>query len=105
MMARKNHAVSGSWLLADERRWSFAEPAMTIYMQDALSEGRKYHAHGRKTEDAVAGKPDAVKAARPVWRGAHGTGPSTKMAPRRVPTLRRYQRLFRQHQSQEVAGT
>ena len=37
-----------------------------------------YHAHGRKTGDAVAGKPDAVKAACPVWRGAHGTGPPTR---------------------------
>jgi hypothetical protein len=37
-----------------------------------------YHAHGRKHTNAVAGKPDAVKAARPVWWGAHGTGPSPR---------------------------
>jgi len=37
-----------------------------------------YHAHGRKHTNAVAGKPDAVKAACPVWWGAHGTGPSPR---------------------------
>jgi hypothetical protein len=51
---------------------------MTIYMQADLYGGKMYHAHGRKHTNAVAGKPDAVKAARPVWWGAHGTGPSPR---------------------------
>ncbi len=37
-----------------------------------------YHVHGRKIQNAVAGKPDAVKAACPVWWEAHGTGPPTR---------------------------
>jgi retron-type reverse transcriptase len=49
-----------------------------MYMQADLCGGKMYHAHGRKHENAVAGKPDAVKAACPVWWGAHGTGPSPR---------------------------
>ena len=37
-----------------------------------------YHVRGRKHTNAVAGKPDAVKAARPVWWEAHGKGPSPR---------------------------
>ena len=78
MMAGKSPSGSRSWLLVAARRWFFAEPAMTIFMQGDLFGGKRYHAHGRNTENAVAGKPDAVKAACPVWWGAHGTGPFTR---------------------------
>src|SRR5260221_4810446 len=78
MMAGKSPSGSRSWLLVAARRWFFAEPAMTIFMQGDLFGGKRYQAHGRNTENPVAGKPDAVKAACPVWWGAHGTGPFTR---------------------------
>ena len=47
-------------------------------MQGVLSRGNIYHVHRRSHNSSVAGKPDALKGARPVWRGAHGTGPFTR---------------------------
>src|SRR2546426_7946572 len=70
MTVERSHAGSRSWPPANERRSSFAKPAMMIYMQDALLGVHRYHVHGRKRKSALAGKRSAVKAARYVWRGA-----------------------------------
>src|SRR5713226_3763649 len=75
MRAGKSRSGSRSWLLVAARRWFSAEPVMTIFMQGDLSRENTYHVHGRNSNSSVAGKPDALKGARPVWRGAHGTGP------------------------------
>jgi reverse transcriptase-like protein len=47
-------------------------------MQGDLSRGSTYHVHGRSNISSLAGKPDALKGACPVWREAHGTGPLVK---------------------------
>src|SRR6266849_3869114 len=77
-MVGRSHSGSRSWLPVAARRWCSAKPAMTIFMQGDLLKGSIYHIHGRRSNSSLAGKPDALKGACPVWREAHGTGPLTK---------------------------
>src|SRR5258708_14363335 len=77
-MVGRSHSGSRSWLPVAARRWFSAKPAMTIFMQGDLLKGSIYHIHGRRSNSSLAGKPDALKGACPVWREAHGTGPLMK---------------------------